>query len=181
MSKPVKDLITQEYQNRYSAVDSACVINVIGLDSISTNRLRNELNAKKIKVQVVRNSLARRALEKAPLGPLVSALDGPCALVTGGESTIDVAKLLVGMKKTYPKLELKIGMLDGDPDLVDVEKLATFKNRIEVLGEVAMLIASPGRRIAGCIKSPAAKIAGCAKAIADKGDGASEGAEAVAA
>ena len=181
MSKPVKDLITQEYENRYSTIDSACVINVIGLDSISTNRLRSELNAKQVKVQVVRNSLARRALEKAPLGPLASALDGPCALVTGGESMIDVAKLLVGMKKTYPKMELKIAMIDGDPDLVNVEKMATFKTRIEVLGEVAMLIASPGRRIAASIQSPAAKIAGCAKTIADKGDGGSESAEAVAA
>lgn len=78
MSKPVKDIITQQYEQLYTQMNSACVINVIGLDAISTNKLRNELKAKKIRMQVVRNSLARRALEKAPLGPLASALQGPC-------------------------------------------------------------------------------------------------------
>ena len=170
MSKPVKDLITQEYESRYSGVASACVVNVIGLDAISTNRLRNELNAKKIRLQVVRNSLVRRALEKEPLGLLVSTLEGPCALVTGGDSMIDVAKTLVGLKKTYPKLELKIGMVDGEPDLIDVEKMAKLKTRVEVLGEVGMLMMSPARRLAGCINAPGGKIAGCLKAIADKAE-----------
>lgn len=91
-------------------------------------------------------------------------------LVTGGESVIDVAKTLVSLKKTYPKVELKIGMVDGDPDLLEVERMAKLKNRVETLGEVAMLIMSPGRRLAGCINAPGGKIAGCLKAIADKGE-----------
>ena len=170
MSKPVKDIITIEYERLYSGVDSACVVNVIGLDAISTNKLRNELKAKKIRLHVVRNSLARRALEKEPLAPLASALDGPCALVTGGDSMIDVAKTLVGLKKTYPKIELKIGMVDGDPDLLEIERMAKLKTRVETLGEVAMLIASPGRRLAGCINAPGGKIAGCIKAIIEKAE-----------
>lgn len=170
MSKPVKDVITQQYEKQYGDVDSACVVNVISLDSISTNRLRSELKAKKLHLQVVRNSLARRALEKHPLSALAAAMSGPCALVTGGESAIDIAKTLVGMKKTYPKLELKIGMIDGDPDVMDVEGMARLKNRIEVLGDVAMMIASPGRRLAGCINAPAGKIAGCVKAIIEKAE-----------
>jgi large subunit ribosomal protein L10 len=170
MSKPVKDVITVQYESQYGKVDSACVVNVIALDAISTNKLRNELKAKKIRLQVVRNSLARRALEKHPLSALASALDGPCAIVTGGESAIDVAKTLVGMRKTYPKLELKIGMIDGDPDVIDIEQIAKLKTRVEVLGDVAMLIASPGRRLAGCINAPGGKIAGCIKAIIEKAE-----------
>jgi len=170
MSKPVKDVITHEYENRYSAVSSACVVNVIGLDAISTNRLRNELKAKDIRLQVVRNSLARRALVDQPLAPLVSAMDGPCALVTGGDSMIDVAKLLVSMKKSYPKLELKLGILDGDPDLIPVEQMSKMKSRVEMLGEVAMMVASPGRSLAGAVASPGGKIAGCLKAMIDKAE-----------
>lgn len=170
MSKPVKDVITHEYQARYSELASACVVNVIGLDAVSTNRLRNELGAKKIRLQVVRNSLARRALADHPLAPLASAMKGPCALVTGGDSMIDVAKLLVSMKKTYPKLELKVGIIDGDPDIIDVEQMAKMKSRVEMLGEVAMMIASPGRRVAGCVASPGGKIAGCVKAIVEKAE-----------
>jgi large subunit ribosomal protein L10 len=170
MSKPVKDIISSDYQNRYSQLNGACVVNVIGLDAITTNRLRNELKAKNIRLQVLRNSLARRALASQTLGPLAAALKGPCAIATGGESVIDVAKTLVAMKKTYPKLELKLGMVEGDPDLLSVDQMAQLKSRIEVLADVAQLIASPGRRLAGCIQSPAGKIAGCVKAMIEKAE-----------
>jgi large subunit ribosomal protein L10 len=177
MSKPVKDIISHEYESRYGGLDSACVVNVIGLDAISTNRLRNELRAKNIRLQVVRNSLARRALANHPLAPLTSAMEGPCALVTGGDSMIDVAKTLVAMKKTYPKLELKVGILEGEPEVFDLEQMSKMKSRIEMLGEVAMMIASPGRRLAGCLASPGGKIAGCVKAIIEKAEKPAEGAE----
>lgn len=170
MSKPVKDWITQEYRDRYQSVDSACVVSVIGLDAISTNRLRGELRSKNIRLQVIKNSLARRALGESTLAPLAKALEGPCALVTGGESVIDLAKTLVELKKSYPALELKLGMLDGDPELVEIERLAKMKSRVDLLGELAMLIASPGRRLAGCLAGPGGRIAGCLKAIADKGE-----------
>lgn len=171
MSKTVKDLISKEYAAKFDGIDSACVVNVVGLDAISTNRLRGDLREKSIKIQVIKNRLARRALTDSPLGPLAASLDGPCALVTGGESVIDVAKLLVDLKKTYPKIELKQAMLEGDPDLVEVEQVAKMKNRIETLGEVAMLIASPGGNLAGAINGPGGRLAGCVKAIADKEDG----------
>jgi large subunit ribosomal protein L10 len=99
--------------------------------------------------------------------------------VTGGGSVIDVAKTLVELKKTFPKIELRQGILGGESDLIDLERLASMKSRVELLGDVAMLIVSPGRKIAGCVASPAGKIAGCIKAIADKQEG-GEAAEAAA-
>jgi len=171
MSKPVKDLITQEYKKVYRDLDSACVVSVIGLDAISTNKLRGELRQKEIRLQVIKNSMARRALADTTLGPLSSALEGPCALVTGGSSVIDVAKLLVDFQKTYPQLELKIGMLDGDPELIDLKQLAKMKSREELIAEVAMLISSPARNIAGCLAAAGGRLAGCIKAIAEKQEG----------
>ena len=41
-----------------------------------------------------------------------------------------------------------------------------------------MLIASPGRRLAGCLDAPGGKIAGCLKAIADKAEKAERGSRA---
>lgn len=180
MSKPVKDLVTNEYKALFGGADGACVVSVIGLDAISTNKFRGELRAKKIQLKVVKNSLAKRAFSDGPLAPLAPALTGPCALVTGGESVIDVAKALVELKKTFPKIELRQGIFGGEPDLIDLERLATMKSKAELAGEVAMLILSPGRNIAGCVASPAGKIAGCIKAIADKQEGGEAPAEAAA-
>jgi large subunit ribosomal protein L10 len=168
MSKPVKDLITHDYQGRFAKVSSACVVSVIGLDAIATNKLRGALRAKKIELRVLRNSLARRAFAESPLAPLAGSLEGPCALVVGGESIIDVAKVLVDLKKTFPAIELKKGILEGDPDLLDIDRLAKMKSRGELLSDLAMLIASPGRKLAGCLAGPGGRLAGCFKAMAEK-------------
>jgi large subunit ribosomal protein L10 len=170
MSKPVKDLVTNEYKKLFGDADGACVVSVIGLDAISTNKLRGELRKKQISLKVVKNSLAKRAFGSGPLAPLGAALNGPCALVTGGGSVIDVAKTLVELKKTYPKIELRQGVLGGEADLIDLEMLAKMKSRAELAGDVAMLILSPGRNIAGCLAGPAGRLAGCLKTIADKKD-----------
>lgn len=171
MSKPVKDLLTQEYQSRYGDLDSACVVSVIGLDAIATNLFRGELGKRNMRLQVVKNSLARRAFSDGALSPLGNALDGPCALVTGGESAIEIAKALVELQKAYPKIELKYGIVGGEPEVLSVDQIAKMRSRVEMLGEVAMLIASPGRRLAGCLAGPGGRIAGCLKAMADKADG----------
>jgi len=176
MSKPVKGLISREYQSRYGGVESACLVSVVGLDAISTNRLRGELQARNIRLEVVKNSLARRAFADGPLAPLGKALRGPCALVTGDESVIDLAKLLVECRKRYPQIELKQGILHGDPALIDVEELARMKSRSELLGELAMLFASPAGLLAGAVAGPGGRIAGCLKAIAEKQDGGQQGA-----
>lgn len=170
MSKAVKNLLTEEYRQSYGELDNACVVDVTRLDGVSANRLRRALNAKNIKVQVVKNSLARRALADLPLGPLANALDGPCALVTGGESAIDMAKVLVDLKKTYPTLELKQSILEGDPDLIEVERVARMKGRVELLSDLAGLLLSPAASLAGCLKGPGGRLAGCFKAMAEKED-----------
>jgi len=170
MSKPIKDLITKEYQRRYSEQTSACVVSVIGLDAISTNKLRGDLRSRNLRLQVIKNSLAKRALVNGPLAPLSGAFDGPCALVTGSGSAIEIAKALVEIRKTYPKVELRVGMLEGEPALIEVETLAKMKGRLELLGELAGIARGPGARLAGCLGSPGGRIAGCLKAIADKSE-----------
>lgn len=88
-------------------------------------------------------------------------------MVTGGESAIDAAKALVVLQKTYPEIELKLGMMEGDPELIEVEKLAKMKNRVELLGELAGQLLGPGARLAGCLAGPGGRIAGCVKAIGE--------------
>jgi large subunit ribosomal protein L10 len=170
MSKPIKDLMTREYQRRYSQTSSACVVSVIGLDAISTNKLRGELRARKLRLQVVKNSLARRAFGDTPLAPLCGAFDGPCALVTGAGTAIEIAKALADLHKSYPKIELRVGILEGEPELISVEELAKMKGRLELLSDLAGATRSPGARLAGCLAAGGGRIAGCLKAIVEKSE-----------
>lgn len=168
MSKPVKDLVTREIKERYQDQNSAFVVDLTGLSVLQQEKIRLLLGERKAKLQVVKNSLARRALEGSPLEPLGKSLEGPCALVVSSESLVEAAKALVAAAKEFANLKLKKAIYEGDPDLLTVEQLAKMKTKRDLLGEIAMLVASPGRAIAGCLSSPQARIAGCLKAMADK-------------
>lgn len=170
MSKPVKSMITDTLRARYADTNSACVVDMTGLTVQQQEGVRGKLREKSAKLHVVKNGLARRAFAGTGLEPLGKALEGPCALVTSEESLIDVAKALVETAKEFEPLKLKHAIFDGDPELFTVEELSKMKGLRELLGEIAMLISSPGRAVAGCLQSPQAKIAGCLKAIADKGE-----------
>lgn len=168
MSKPVKDLVTKEIAAQYQGVDSACVVDLTGIDGVKTHKLRGSLHGKGIEVHIVKNRLARRAFDGGPLAPLGKYLDGPCAMVTGGQSIVDVAKELVGLMKDFPTIKLKKAIIEGDAGLVDVAEVAKWKGRRELQAEIAMQLCTPGRKIAGCAAGPAGRIAGCLKAIVDK-------------
>lgn len=168
MSKQIKEMVRAALASRYADARSACVVDLTGLDVKSTERLRRTLREKSARIQVVKNSMARRALVGTALEPLGDALEGPCALVTSEDSIIDAAKALVALTKEFATLGLKHAVYEGDPVLLTVEQLSKMRSKTELLGEVAMLVASPGRAIAGCLSSPQGKIAGCLKTIIEK-------------
>ncbi len=172
MSKPVKDLMTSEVRKRYEGIDSVCVIDISGLDAINTNLMRGELKKQNIRMQVVKNSVARRALSGSVLEPLAKSLAGPCALVYGEPAITDIAKELAKWAKAHKTITLKSGIMEGDPDLLDVAELSRMKGRTELVGEIGMLVSSPGSNLAAQLASPAGKIAGCLKAMIEKNEAA---------
>ena len=78
MSKAVKEMITEELRRRYVGMDSACVVDLTGMDVQEQEKLRSSLRKNSTRFEVVKNSLARRAFQGSPLEPLGNALVGPC-------------------------------------------------------------------------------------------------------
>src|SRR4051812_35553636 len=102
MSRKVKELLEGEIHKRYNALDSALVVDVSKLTGVQANQFRGRLHSKGIELHVVKNRSAKRALSQSALAPVGKSLSGPCALVTGGPSIIELAKELVEMLKEYP-------------------------------------------------------------------------------
>ena len=167
MSRLLKRLIVEELRRRYADVRGACVVSLTGMDANTTMQLRRTLREHGARMEVVKNRLAKRAFADGPLAPLAEALAGPCALVTGDSSVVDVAKLLVRLAEEYPPLELKFGLVEGDSQVLPIQTIAKMKSWSELMGELAGLISGPGRALAGAIAGPAARLAGCIKAIGE--------------
>jgi len=85
-----------------------------GLTVDEMNALRRQLSSKEVKLQVVKNTLARFAAEKAGMEELIPLLIGPTALAFGfGDNIADPAKVLIEYQKaTKLDLGIKGGFLD---------------------------------------------------------------------
>src|SRR5947208_7569665 len=131
MSRKIKELLESEIHARYATLESALVVDVSKLTGVQANQFRGKLHSKGIELHVVKNRATRRALADSLLAPIGKSLSGPCALVTGRPSVIELAKDLVEMLKEYPTLVLKGGVVDGQPEYLPVETVAKMRGRLE--------------------------------------------------
>ena len=160
MSKRLKSLITAELEHKFKGQESVVVIDYIGIDATRANKLRHALKAKKVRLTVVRNALAAKALDTAGLKGAGEMLKGTNALVYGGESVVDIVKELVEQGKTLEQLKIKGSIVEGRVlGSKETAGLAKLPNKKELQGILVGQILGPGRKLAGQLKGPAGKLA----------------------
>src|SRR5271168_5008486 len=103
MSKKVKSLITRELADKFKSVDGVAVISPRGIGAIKNNQIRRRLRDKGLRMTVVRNSLAKRAIGEGHLKGAFKLLDGPSAVIYGKASISSIARLLLDEKKNEEK------------------------------------------------------------------------------
>jgi large subunit ribosomal protein L10 len=170
MSKTVKSMILRDYTAKFGEESDLAVISIRGISSNDTNKLRADLRKKDIRITVIRNALAKRQFAEGDLSALSPVLSGPSALAYGGASVVEVARELVELVKTFPGLELKGAVLDGQLFEGDegVKALSKFPTREEAIAQTVTLILSPGGKLVSSILGPGRKVGSLIKAIKER-------------
>jgi large subunit ribosomal protein L10 len=169
MSKPIKALLRKELEHRLSGLTSFAVISLCGVDGVQTNQLRRDFSAKQVRITVVKNSVAKSALKELGLSAAEGLLDGPCALVTGGDNVVSVVRDLLARNKDIKAMKVCGALMDGDVfPAAKVEELSKYPTRIEAQGQVLTLVLSPGGKLVGAVQGSGGMLAGIVKAIEEK-------------
>jgi len=160
-------MIVSEYKRRFGDVGSALIIDIRGIEANENNELRVDLLNKDIHITVLKNSLAKTALEGTELESLSTTLSGPSALVVGGDSVVDVARSLVDWAKKIKQLELKAAVLDGElfEGADGVKRLSDFPTKEEAQATVVQLVLSPAGNLVKAATSPGGNLLGIIKEI----------------
>jgi len=169
MSKRVKNLITAELQKKFTGADSIVVVDYTGINATVANQVRAGFRAKKVKLTVIRNAMAIKALTEAGFKDAKALITGTNAVVYGGESIVDCVKEIVEQAKKVTKLVIKGAIVEGKLlDAPAASALAKFPSRKELNAIILGAAVSPARKLAGQIKGPGGKIAGQINALIAK-------------
>lgn len=145
MDRTTKAEIVGKLREELEGVPSLVVATSAGLNANAMNDLRAQLRAVGAKYRVVKNTLARRAVEGTSLENISDAFVGSTALVYHPEDAVISAKVLVEFAKKSDKLVLRAGWLNGSVlDANGVEALSKMPGKDELRAKLlATMIAVP--------------------------------------
>lgn len=139
------------------------------------NKLRRLCFDKSISLQVVKNSLLKKAMERSTqreYQPLIGTLKGATSIMFC-ESGSEPAKLLREFRKTNKERPILKGafieecVYIGDNQL---EFLANIKSKNEMIAEVIALLQSPAKNVISALQSGKNKLAGIVKTLSERSE-----------
>ncbi len=114
-----------------------------GIDVEPMTRLRAQARSQGVHLQVLKNTLARRAVQGTSFQVLAEDMSGPL-LYSFSEDAIAAAKVLADFARTNDKLVLRAGAFNGKRlDAEGVKQLAAIPSREELLARLLGVMQAP--------------------------------------
>jgi len=150
VNKNDKQRIVEELHAAWSESTAGVVTHYRGLTVTEMGELRRALHEADVSLQVVKNTLARRAAEGTDFKAATELFTGPVAIAYGTEP-VGMAKAIADFAKKHDALEIRGGILDGKMmDASSVQALASLPSR-EVL--LAKMLGSMQAPISGFVRT----------------------------
>lgn len=174
MTKTDKGAAIEALKERFENNEFFYVADASTLTAEKTTQLRGMLFEKGISMQVVKNTLARKALEQLPeennYAELFDALKGPTALMFTevANAPAKVIKEFRGKDGERPIVKaayIASAVYKGDEQL---DALSKLKSREELIGDVLTLLQSPMQNLLSGLNSGGSKIAGILKTLEER-------------
>jgi large subunit ribosomal protein L10 len=148
------DVVAQKFADASSIV----IADSRGLTVGQDTELRKQLREAGVEFKVIKNSILRRAAEKAGYGALTDQFVGPSAIAFSNEDAIAPAKILADFAKTADALEVKAGVIEGKvASKEEIAAIASLPSREGLLSMLLSVLQAPVRNVAYAVKAVADK------------------------
>jgi large subunit ribosomal protein L10 len=164
-----KKAIVAEVNDVASGALSAVIADYRGLTVSQMTDLRKQARSQGVFLRVVRNTLARRAIEGTEFQCLSDALVGPTILAFSLDDPGAAARLFKEYAKTHDKLEVKalaVGGMAYGPH--EIDRLAKLPTREQALGLLAGVLQAPITKFARTLNDVPSKFARALAAVKDQ-------------
>ncbi len=132
-----KQELVERLSKQLSEAEIAIVVDYKGLTVLQITELRAKLRDAGVQMEVVKNTLMRRASQGTGAEVLTDLYKGPNAIVTSQDDPVAPAKILADFAKDNEKLELKGAALSGSLlDEEGIKQLAKMPSKEELLAKL---------------------------------------------
>jgi large subunit ribosomal protein L10 len=170
MNKEQKTAAVEEIAQRLSEAEAIFAVDYRGISVPEAAELRANLREADATFRVVKNRIAKRAVEKAGTTELSQLFDGPIALTFVKGDAVLAAKAIFTFARRHQVLEYRGGLMEGAP--LDPEQFGAIARlpSLDVLhGQLVGMTASP---LTGLTRGLASMLSGLAVGlgqVAEKG------------
>ena len=100
-------------QAKLADAKAAVLSDYCGLNVQEMSELRGMLRKADVELHVVKNTLARRAVKSTHFKPLAEYVKGPIAVALTSDDAVGMAKILTEYTRKEPKLDIRVGIIEG--------------------------------------------------------------------
>ncbi len=162
-----KKAVVEQVSGMLSASQVAIVAEYRGLDVASMTDLRRRAREAGVQLQIVKNTLARRAVKDTNFECLDEYLIGPLALAAS-EDAVTIAKVLADFAKDHDRLAIKVGAMSGEVlSASAIQELAKLPGRAELLAMLVGTIQAPIRKFVQTVHEVPARFVRTVAAVRD--------------
>jgi len=153
-----KKVIVKEVAEIASRAPTAIAAEYTGLSVSELTELRKSAREAGVYLRVVRNTLARRALEDTKFECMRESLVGPLLLAFSNEEPGSAAKVIRNFSKLNEKLIVKLVSVDGQLlEASDIDRLANMPSLDEARAMLLGLFQAPISKFLRTLAEPQAK------------------------
>ena len=155
------------------AVDakSAVAIDYHGIAANQMTDLRKRAREQNVHIRVIKNSLARRALEDTPFACMSEHLSGPIMFAFSLDDPAAAARIIHSLAKEIEEIEVKLVSLDGKLyDITTIKKLAELPTYEQAISLMMAVMKAPIEKLVRTIKAPVVQAVRVVASIRDLKD-----------
>lgn len=175
MTRTEKAASIEELKGKFESATFFYLADASTLTVDQINKFRGMCYEKDVEMKVVKNTLAKKALESFPedrnyVG-LYESLKGPTAILFSTTANVP-AKLIKEFRETAERPLLKAAYIDTDVYLGDeqVKILADLKSKEDLIADVIALLQSPIKNVLGSLQSGGNTLSGLIKTLQERGE-----------
>ena len=152
--KAEKRTQAEELRTKLATVSTVILSTFQGITVEQDTKLRRTVEAAGGHYQVLKNTVAERAMAGTPTEPLLKGLRGTNSIAYTETDPVALAKILTKVAKDVPAFQFRAGWVEGRViSIQEIGQLAQLPSKEELISKILFLLNSPAQRVAMVVQA----------------------------